>query len=147
MKKGNKIFIIAIITFIAIISILIINYINTPKEGELKKITYKEITTKIENEDTFILIVSKSTCSHCATYKPKIKTIAKDYNIDIYYIDYDTENEETQKQLLKNLNLDGSTPITMFFENGKEKSLLNRLEGDLSSNKVIEKFKEMGFIK
>lgn len=147
MKKGNKIFIIAIITFIAIISILIINYINTPKEGELIKITYKEITTKIENEDTFILIVSKSTCSHCATYKPKIKTIAKDYNIDIYYIDYDTENEETQKQLLKDLNLDGSTPITMFFENGKEKSLLNRLEGDLSSNKVIEKFKEMGFIK
>ena len=31
-------------------------------------------------------------------------------------------------------------------KDGKEVSLLNRLEGDLSESKVIEKFKKMGFI-
>ncbi|MCI6266930.1 MAG: thioredoxin family protein [Erysipelotrichaceae bacterium] len=144
MKKGNKIFIISIITFIIILSILIINYIITPKEGELIKITYPEINKKVEQKDTFILVVSQSTCSHCNDYKPKLTKIAKEYGIDIYYIDYDEEKEK--KEFLEKFNLNNATPITMFFQNGKETSLMDRLEGDLSSSKVIEKFKEMGFI-
>lgn len=147
MKKRNKIFYGAIIIFIALISILLINYIVSPKKGELKEISYNEIKKKTENKDDFILVVSKSTCSHCATYKPKVEKIAEDYGITIYFINYDNEKEETQKEFLKEFNLDGSTPITMFIENGKETSILNRLEGDLSSSKVIEKIKEMGFIK
>lgn len=143
MNKKNHIFIIAIIILIAIISILIINNLN---KGELIKLNYNEITKKIDNQEDFILVVSKSTCSHCATYKPKLKKIAKDYKIKIYYIDYDNESQENQDKLLKNLNLDGSTPITLFIKEGKETSVLNRLEGDLSSTKVIEKFKKMGFI-
>lgn len=143
MNKKNHIFIIAIIILIAIISTLIINNLN---KGELIKLNYNEITKKIDNQEDFILVVSKSTCSHCATYKPKLKKIAKDYKIKIYYIDYDNESQENQDKLLKNLNLDGSTPITLFIKEGKETSVLNRLEGDLSSTKVIEKFKKMGFI-
>lgn len=144
MKKTNTIFIIAIILLIAIISILIINFLNTPKEGEFKDITYAEIKEKIENEESFVLVVSQSTCSHCATYKPKVKIIAKDYGIDIYYIDIDLEDNKSE--FLTEFNLSGATPTTLFFNEGKEKSILNRLEGDLSATVVIKKLKEMGFI-
>ena len=68
-------------------------------------------------------------------------------NITVYYIDYDKETTNNQEKLLDDLNLDGSTPVTMFFKKGEETSLMDRLNGDLSSSKVLEKFKKMGFIK
>lgn len=145
-QKNNKIFICLIIIFVIIIAILTIINITTPKEGTLNSITYKEIENKITQKESFILVVSKSTCSHCATYKPKLTLIAKEYGIDIFYIDYDKETEENQNKFLKEFNLDGSTPITLFIKKGKETSLLDRLEGDVSKTKAIEKFKKMGFI-
>ena len=141
-KTNNTIFIIATILLIAIISILIIN----PKEkGEFKQTTYNEIKEKINNKESFVLVVSQSTCSHCATYKPKIKIIAEEHNINAYYIDINLE--ENKGAFLEEFKLSGATPTTLFFNNGKEKSILNRLEGDLASSTVIEKLKEMGFIK
>lgn len=144
MKKKNSLFIGIIIIFILILGFLIINNILN-KEGELKKITYNEIKQKINNKEDFVLIVSRTTCSHCISYKPKVEQIAKKEGLIIYYIDYD--EEKNQEKLLNELNLDGSTPITLFFKNGKETSVLNRLEGDLESNKVTERLKKMGFIK
>lgn len=146
MRKRNTIFILAIIIFIAIIAILVINNILSPKEGQLIKITYEEITQKLDNKENLILVISQSTCSHCATYKPKLTTIAKDYNLDIYYIDYDLETETNHTNFFDKLNFNGGTPTTIFIKNGKETSLMDRLEGDLSSTKVIDKFKKMGFI-
>ena len=105
-----------------------------------------ELNKKVENKDSFIWVVSKSTCSHCASYKPKIETIVKEYGIDVYYIDFDDEDENTQKEFLDKFDLDGSTPITLFFKKGSEVSVLNRIEGDLPEEKVISTFKKMGFI-
>ncbi len=144
MKKKNGLFIGIIIVFILILGFLIINNILN-KEGELKKITYNEIKEKINNKEDFVLIVSRTTCSHCISYKPKVEQIAKKEKIIIYYIDYD--EEKNQEKLLTELNLDGSTPITLFIKDGKETSVLNRLEGDLESDKVTERLKKMGFIK
>ena len=127
MKRKNNLLIGLTILFIIIVGILLINNINN-KPGELLKI-----------------IVSRSNCSHCISYKPKMEQIAKDYKITIYYIDYD---EDPQKDdLLNKFNLDGSTPMTLFIKDGKETSVLKRLEGDLDKDKVIEKLKEMEFIK
>ena len=145
LKKNNNIFYIVIIASIVIISLLTINYINKPKTtGNLEQITYKEIEEKLDNKESFILVISQSTCSHCATYKPKIEQIAEEYGITVYYTNYD--EEKNPEKLLKDLNLNGSTPITLFFKEGKETSILNRIEGDVSKKKVIEKFKKMGFI-
>lgn len=142
----NKMVYIALVVFILIIAFLLINYTTAKKAGNFIQLNYKELTKKVENKERFVLVVSKSTCSHCATYKPKIESIVKEYGIDIYYIDYDTEEENTQKEFLEKFNLDGSTPITLFIDKGKEMSVLNRIEGDLSSEKVISTLKKMGFI-
>lgn len=146
MKKNNNIIYIITIILIIIISLLTINYLNTGKKSSnLEQITHKQIKEKLKNKESFILVISQSTCSHCATYKPKLEQIAKEYGITIYYTNYD--EEKNKEKLLEDLNLNGSTPITLFFKDGKETSILNRLEGDLSQQKVIEKFKKMGFIK
>ena len=147
MKNNNKVFIGIIIVFIIIVaSLLIINILN-PKKGNLIALNYKQVQSKIKNKDSFILIASASTCSHCAEYKPKLIKIAKEYKINIYYIDYDLESSKDQKEFLSNNKLNGSTPITLFIQNGKQTSIFDRLEGDVSKEKVVEKLKKLGFIK
>ena len=144
MKKRKWIFIIAIIVFIILIGVLIFNTINSPKEGKLISLSYNDVQEKVNNKDDFILIVSQTTCSHCASYKPKVKNIAKEYGIDIYYIDYDVDSNG--KKFLEEFNLDGATPITLFINEGNETSILNRIEGDVSKSTALAKFKKMGFI-
>ena len=144
MKKRNPIFIITIIAFIAIISVLIINSQNTKTPGEFMQTTYSEIQEMTANKESFVLVVSQSTCSHCATYKPKIKAISKEYGLDMYYIDIDLEDKKGE--FLQQFKLSGATPTTLFFKNGTETSVFNRLEGDLPNTMVIEKLKELGFI-
>ena len=144
MKKRKSIIIVSSLIIISIIGIVLISNI-TSSNGTLKKISYKELTKKTNNKEDFVLIVSRTDCSHCMSYKPKVKQIAKDYNLIIYYIDFD--EEKNKEKFLNEYNLDGSTPITIFIKDGKETSLLNRLEGDLEEEKVIERLKKMGFIK
>ena len=47
---------------------------------------------------------------------------------------------------MNEFNLENATPMTLFFIKGKETSILNRIEGDLSIKTVKETFKKMGFI-
>ena len=146
-NKSNIFYIIIVIAIILIAFILIATINNNNNKASLINLTYKQIEEKIDNKDSFILVVSQSTCTHCATYKPKLEKISKKYNIDIFDIDYDLENKKTQNKFLEEFDLDGSTPITIFIKNGKQTNLFDRLEGDVSESKAIEKFKEMGFIK
>ena len=145
MKKKNIIITIIILILLIITFFILINNNKQNKDG-LIELTYDEIIEKMNNKEDFILVITHSTCSHCATYKPKLKEIAKDYNINIYYINIDSDSIEDKSAFLKEFNLTGATPITIFIKDGKEASLLNRLEGDLSTKKVVERFKKMGFI-
>ena len=141
-KTGITVILITIIIILLAIIFFILNPSKT--NGSLQQITYEEIQTKKQKKEDFILIVSRSDCSHCLTYKPKVKQIAEDYNIVVYYIDYDHTNNPVE--FLKEFNLSGATPMTLFFKNGKESSVLNRIEGDLATSIIKEKFKKMGFI-
>lgn len=143
MKQRNQL-LLAIITITILIIILPYKFNNNSNSGSLEKITQKELIKKQENKEDFILIISRTDCSHCISYKPKIEQIAKDYNLTIYYINIDKLSNT--EQFLADYKLSNATPITLFFKNGKETSILNRLEGDLSAKKVKEQFKKMGFI-
>lgn len=145
-KRNNNIFVGIIILFILIVAILLIINILAPKEKTLIQIDYKQYKEMINKKESFVLVVSQSTCSHCAEYKPKLIKIAKKHNINIYYIDYDLESSKNQEEFLENNNLTGSTPTTLFIKKGKQTSLFDRIEGDVSQEKVIDKLKKLGFI-
>lgn len=142
MKKTNNIILIGAI----VITILIILFlaIGKSKEGNLLELNLNNLKEKIENKETFVLCISKTTCSHCNDYKPKLKSVANEYNIDIYYIDVDKYDEEEFSNLI---SFDGSTPTTVFIKNGDEETTSNRINGDVSKSKIIDKLKSNDFIK
>ena len=109
------------------------------------ELNYNEFMEKIENKKDFILVLSQTTCSHCASYKPKIEEVAKEYKVNIYFIEVDMMSDDEKKNF-KSLISFTSTPTTVFIENGEEKTAANRINGETSKTVIIRKLKSNGFI-
>ena len=109
------------------------------------QISDDEILEKLENKEDMILLISQTTCTHCISYKPKLKDVANEYKIKIYYIDVDLLNEDEAEKLKSKVNY-SSTPVTVFIKNGEEKTAATRINGDASKEKIIKKLKNNGFI-
>ena len=111
----------------------------------VKKINISELKEKIDNKDSFILVITQDGCSHCKAYLPTITKIAREHNLTFYDISRSNLSEEDQTYLKNVANISG-TPTTVFIENGEEKTTTNRLVGDVDSYKVIDRLKAMGYI-
>ena len=134
---------ILIIIFVGII----IGYFIFNKNNNLVKLDYKDIVNKIDNKESFVLCVSRTTCSHCQSYKPKLQKVANKYNIKIYYTNIDTYNKDELNDFNSRITFDGGTPVTLFIKNGEEKTTATRIISDVSSEKIIDKLKKNDFIK
>ena len=150
MKKNNIIIFIAFIVLISLIIILIVNNKDnnnkiTNTNTGLKKLTFNEAKEKIENKEDFVLILSANGCSHCANYKPNALIVAEKYNINIYYLDIDVDNED-KNNILDYFNFDGATPTTIFLKEGKEVSIMERLVGETSRQNLINKLIKLKYI-
>ena len=142
---NKKSFIISICSLIFIILfILLFNYYSRPRLYELD---VNQVKDKIENKESFILCISATYCSHCKKYKPKLEDISKEYRLDIYYIDFDKYSDKEQELFRNYISFDGGTPVTLFIKNGEEETTVNRINGNVSKDKIISKFKSNGFIK
>ncbi len=105
-------------------------------EYGLKELSYDEFKEKISKEDTFIIIISQTICSHCITFKPIMNDILIDNNVVGYYIEEDLLDEETRKELDDQYNI-SATPTTLFIRKGKEDNS-TRIVGDYTKEKTIE---------
>lgn len=106
---------------------------------------YDEIIDKIENDESFVLLLSQTTCSHCAQYKPKLKDVANEYKLEVYYVEVDLLTEKEYDELKSYVNF-SSTPVTVFIKDGEEETAATRINGDASKDKIIRKLQSNGFI-
>lgn len=143
MKKKKYLLIASIL--IVILGI-IIGYFLFSMNDNLVKLSYDEIMEKIDNKESFILCISRTTCSHCNVYKPKLRKVANKYDIKIYYTDVDKYSKDDLKNFNSKISFDGGTPTTLFIKDGKEKTTATRIEGDVSIEKIVDKLKKNGFI-
>lgn len=145
--KNKKLIYYVIFGIIVLLVILFFGYKLFFEKDKFISLNYNEIINKVNNKDSFVLCVSASDCIHCQDYKPKLKSIANKYNIDIFYTDVDTFSEENYERFKTEFSFDGSTPTTIFFNDGEEKTTATRIEGDVSTEKIINKLKKNSFIK
>ena len=148
-KKNNIIIVIAIILLIVLIVFLTIYKNNNTIDENigLKEISYTELKKKINNKEDVIVLFSQTTCSHCAKFKPILREVATTYDLTIYYIDYDIYEKETATEILDYFNFNGATPTTIFFKEGKELSVMNRLVGSKQKSTVIAALEKLEYIK
>lgn len=141
MKK--RVIILCSICFFVLIGALVADRIIA--NSYLKQLKYDEVMEKIQNKESFILLVSQTTCSHCKEYKPVFKKMLKKNKLTAYYIEYDLLSKEEKKEFVKYINFD-STPVTVFLKNGEESTTANRIVGAREEEYIIGKLKSNGYI-
>ncbi len=138
------------IIFLLLIGITLLTGCDKNNKDEdnsnLVSITLSELEEKVENKETFILVITQKDCSHCAEYKPVLEKVLKDYNITAYELDEQEFTEEERGRLSAIATVSG-TPNTVFITEGKEKSTSDRIVGAAQRNKIISRLKAMGYIK
>lgn len=110
------------------------------------ELTFEEFNQKKENGDTFPLVIGSETCSACATYKVVMKQFIEDYQVEVFYIDLSSLDDNQYNELITEISFSG-TPTTVFYENGNLTSFFNRIDKAVSIDKVVEKFKENNYIR
>ena len=143
--KDKKNIIIIIIIIIIVLGIGL-GYLLFNSNSNLIELDYHNLENKINNKESSVVCISRTTCSHCNDYKPKLRKVANKYNINIYYTDIDKYTKTDLKKFNNLISFDGGTPVTIFIKNGEEKTTATRIEGDVSTDKIIDKLKKNGFI-
>lgn len=149
MKK--KLIIVGIIIFVVAFIALFAFAGKTKKQEEeeinshLVLLNANEFKEKIENKDSFIIIMTGSKCSHCESYLPIFKKVLADYDLTAYQIHTDLLNNEEQA-FVKGVATINGTPTVIFIKDGEEISAMNRLVGEKSRTETIDRLKVMGYI-
>lgn len=111
-----------------------------------EEINAKEFITKFKSEETNVIFIGQSSCSHCEDFMPKINFAINKYGIKVYHINFDLLSVADKKALAE---LDKTfekfgTPLTIITKNGK---IVAKLSGDttkevlttfLTDNKIIK---------
>ena len=144
-RKYKIIILVAICVVVLVLGIILDIHFSNKNKSNLVEISYDELVQKMENKDTFVLLISQTTCSHCEAYKPKLDKVAKEYNIIVYYIEADLLSDSQTSGLLNYFSYRG-TPQTIFVIDGYEETAATRINGEATTDKIKSKFKSNGFI-
>ena len=126
--------------------LLVIFLISGCSNKYLKEISYNEYKELIENKESFILEVMSTNCSACKNFKPKLEAVTKEYKVEVKYINTDKLSEDDKEKLYDEVGISG-TPTVIFYTEGKEITKSSRINGSVSEDRIISKFKANNIIK
>ena len=138
MKK----ILIFVIILVGIFGIILFLSNQSPKYTE---ISYEQLIEKLNNKDTFVLLIGSDTCSACANYEITMKKVMKDTKVEIFYVNLHTLSEENYSKVYSKFVVN-STPTTIFIKDGEETTSYNRIVGSADYNTVVDKLKKLGYI-
>ena len=142
MQGGNDL---KKLTILILISFALLTGCNQKKT--MIEINYKTFDKMNANKESYILFIGSKSCTHCQAFKPIVEKVLTQYkDLDIYYVDLEAFEEEEIVKLSNVIKYDG-TPTIAFIINGEEKSSYNRVEGETSKEKLIQKLRQNGYIK
>lgn len=113
-----------------------------------------DAVTAIENKDTMILLVGKTSCGACAEFQKVVDEFVKNYDIRITEVFLDEEkpvvDEETKEESYPNnekleqyVGVVGATPTVFFIKDGVIKGTFT---GSVSYDTFKNKVEKYGFL-
>lgn len=131
--------------FLVLILFMVIFISGCGKKTTYDEISYSEFKKLVENKESFPLVIGSSTCSACSLFRPTMEAFIKKYNIDVKYIDISKLSENENGEFSSIIGFK-STPTTVFFVDGEQTSVYDRIVGSEDLNNVISAYKRMGYI-
>ena len=114
-------------------------------EAGLHKLSYAEYEEKVDNNEGFVFIVERTSCSHCQSFMPVAEEFAKNNNVPMYYIDTDEMEQEDWSKLessntfFKKNSGNWGTPTTIVLA-GKES--VDYIEGETDKDSLLKLYKK-----
>ncbi len=148
MKKKDTFLIIALLIVVIIGSFIMKGEKVEPNyslpltlEGEsgLHLLSYQEYKAKIDNNESFVVILSRESCSHCANFIPVAEAFAKENNLPMYYVDTDTftaddwKTFEKSNSFLKKNKGNWGTPTTIVLAGNEA---VDYIEGETTTSNL-----------
>ena len=121
--------------------------ITKEEQKELSEINVDTYLEYYNGEENKLVLLARPTCHYCQLAEPIIKKIAKDYEIDIVYLNTDNFQGEDQQKLVNSDEFfkDGfGTPVLLCVGNGK---INDKVDGLTDTNHYISFFQKNGFIR
>lgn len=147
MKNKNNILLYFIIIIIVLLGAFLIYRLafHTKEETKLINMTITDLEAKINNKESFVLVITQTGCSHCEQYLPELERALKEVNLNAYTLNITNLDQEGNETLQKYASFSG-TPTTIFFKEGTETTTLNRIVGYASKTKIMERLKSLGYV-
>ncbi len=103
--------------------------------SNIEQLSFKNFKRKIENKESFVILISQTTCSHCIAFKPIYNEVFKKNNTVGYELDLLTLTQDERLEFVNMLEIDG-TPTTLIYIDGvvqEEKKIGVITETDLTN--------------
>lgn len=110
---------------------------------ETVELTYDQYKEKISNNESFIVLLYQTGCSHCESFEPKVNKIIKEYNLEIYSLNL-ADLSEKEYAVVKNKTFVTGTPTTVFIKEGKYE---NKLVGDKEEEEIFKFLVDSEYLK
>lgn len=106
-------------------------------------LTYSEYQNKIQNKDSFVLLLWQTGCGHCETFEPILNRVIDYYDLEIYSLNIATLTDEEYSKLQNKTFVTG-TPTTVVFKDGVTQS--KKLIGSKDEQTVIDFLVRYGYL-
>ncbi len=112
---------------------------------EYTELSYTDLESKLNNKDSFVLLIGSDTCSACTIYKETMQEVMKDTNVEIFYVNLNALSNKDYSKIYSKFVVN-STPTTIFISEGEETSTYDRIVGAANYDKVISSLEKHGYI-
>jgi predicted bacteriocin transport accessory protein len=122
---------------------------NKITDSEKKDFIYINVDTYLEyyqGTEKKIVLMARPTCQYCQIAEPILQKIAKEYQLDIYYLNTSEVNSEDQDKLINSNELfqaNFGTPFLVIIQN---EQISDHIGGLTDTNHYLETFKNNGMI-
>lgn len=119
------------------------SYERDENPGQVEVLTVKEMQEKIDNKESFAIIFTQTTCTHCVAFHKMLDSYILYHNITLYEVVLDeapaSERKDNLAQIRKTFKGLEDTPSLYYVNEGKEEdSIIGSIDEDTFDSWVVK---------
>jgi len=105
--------------FIALFILLLTILAGCTTANDVTLIKASNAIERLDAAESMVLVIGISTCAACKEYKPIVREIVKNYDVEIFYVELDSDVNTDVNSLVEKYLVEARwTPTTYIFKNG-----------------------------
>ncbi|MDP2814335.1 MAG: thioredoxin family protein [Erysipelotrichaceae bacterium] len=105
--------------FVALFILLLTILAGCTTGNDVTLIKASDAIERLDAAESMVLVIGISTCAACKEYKPIVREIVKNYDVEIFYVELDSDVNADITSLVEKYLVEARwTPTTYIFKNG-----------------------------